>query len=119
LPGERDLVLDVRCLFRLLAGGDLEPLDNPWEDDQQDESRTEPDNQSGGQRGESRPGGIGEQANGDQDHQHRHDPVGGNAGGHIGIADAKDESPLAQEQLVEVEAVVDGQQRGKGRRQDG
>ena len=99
------------------AGVDLEPLDDAGKNDQQDECRAEPDNQGGGQRSESGPGGIREQADGDQDHQHRHDPVGGNAGGHIGVADAKDEAPFAQQQLVQVEPVVDREQCRKGRRQ--
>ena len=117
LAGKRDLVLDVGRLFRLLAGRHLEPLDNAGEDDEQNECRAEPDNEGSGQRGESGPRGIREEADRDEDHQHRHDPVGGNAGGHIGVADAKDEAPFAQQQFVQVEPVVDREQRGKGRRQ--
>ena len=103
----------------MLAGAYLEALDEARENDQQDERRAQPDHQRGGQRGESSPGGIREQADSDQDHEHGHDPVGGDASGHIGVADAIDEAPLAQQQLVEVEPVVDSQQRGEGRRQDG
>ena len=117
LTGKGNLILDVGSLAGLLAGRHLEALNDAREDDQQDERRPEPGDQRRGQQREARPARIDQQADGNQHHQHRHDPVGRDTSGHVRIPHAVDEAAPAQQELVEVEPVMDGEQQGKGRRQ--
>ena len=118
LAGEVDFVLDVRVFFGELAGLDLELLDEAREHDGQEEGGAQPHHEGCRQRGETRAGGIDEQAGCDQHHQHRHDPVGRDSGGDVGGADPVDEAALAQQQFVEVQLVMDGPECGKDRGQD-
>ena len=91
-----DLVLDVRRLPGELAGGDLEALDEAGKHHQQDEGGAQPGDHRHGKRRELAAEAVDEQSGRDQQHQHRHDPVGRNARRDVRITDAADESALAQ-----------------------
>ena len=97
LPREVDFILDVWRLPLELAGRHLESLDDAGKDHDQDESSAQPGDQSSGERRKTCPGGVDQQADGDQHHQHRHDPVGRNAGREVRVADAVDEAALAKQ----------------------
>ena len=115
LSGEVDHVLDVGRLARELTRRHLKSLDDARKDHEQDECRPQPGDERYRQRRQSPNRRVGQQPDGDQRHQDHHDPVRGNASRGIGVANPVDElAPTpGQQQLIQIEPVVDGEQRGE------